>query len=52
MTVDEVVAATGFTLELADPVGESRRPTDAELRLIQEVIDPDDQRHAELPEEK
>ena len=40
VTVDEVVAATGFELTIPDDVGESRLPTDAELRLIREVLDP------------
>jgi acyl CoA:acetate/3-ketoacid CoA transferase beta subunit len=50
--VDEVVAATGF--ELAPPEGNvvvTRVPTDEELRLIREVIDPSGQRHVELPKE-
>jgi acyl CoA:acetate/3-ketoacid CoA transferase beta subunit len=51
VTVDDVVAATGFSFEMSDGVGESRPPTDEELRLIREVIDPTDQRHVELPEE-
>lgn len=51
VTVDAVVAATGFELAMADTIGESRLPTEEELRLIQEVIDPGDQRHTELPEE-
>jgi acyl CoA:acetate/3-ketoacid CoA transferase beta subunit len=52
VSVDDVVAATGFELAMADPVDESRTPTPEELRLIQDVIDPGDQRHTELPEEK
>ena len=40
VTVDEVVAATGFELVVADDVRESRLPTDDELRLIREVLDP------------
>ena len=43
VTVDEVVEATGFELVVPDDVlDETRLPTDEELRLIREVIDPDD----------
>lgn len=52
VSVEEVVAATGFTFSVADTVGTSRLPTEAEMRLISQVIDPDDLRHTELPEEK
>jgi acyl CoA:acetate/3-ketoacid CoA transferase beta subunit len=48
VTVDEVVAATGFELALADPVAVSREPTPEELRLIREVIDPEGLRNTEL----
>lgn len=51
VTVDEVTEATGFSLELPADVEESRAPTEEELRLIREVIDPTGQRHVELPEE-
>jgi acyl CoA:acetate/3-ketoacid CoA transferase beta subunit len=50
VTVDEVVAATGFELAMPDGVvPESRLPTDDELRLLYEVVDPDGLRHRELP---
>ena len=49
VTVDEVVAATGFELVVPDDVPESRLPTDDELRLIREVIDPRNLREAEVP---
>ena len=49
VTVDEVVAATGFELVVPDEVPESRLPTPEELRLIREVIDPDAARQQELP---
>ena len=49
VTVDEVVAATGFELVVPDDVPESRLPTDEELRLIREVIDPAGQREKEVP---
>lgn len=48
VTVEEVVAATGFELVVPRDVGESRPPTPDELRLIREVIDPDGARDAEL----
>jgi acyl CoA:acetate/3-ketoacid CoA transferase beta subunit len=40
VTVDEVVAATGVPLDVPDDVPASRPPTDDELALIREVIDP------------
>ena len=48
VTVDQVVEATGFELILPDNVPESRLPTDEELRLIREVIDPTGLRKAEF----
>jgi acyl CoA:acetate/3-ketoacid CoA transferase beta subunit len=47
-TIDEVVAATGFELELADTVETTRTPTDAELRLIRDQLDPQDLRAREV----
>jgi acyl CoA:acetate/3-ketoacid CoA transferase beta subunit len=49
VTVDEVVAATGFELVVPDAVPESRLPTDEELVLIREVIDPRGLRYTEVP---
>ena len=49
VTVDEVAAATGFDLALPDEVPTSRLPSDAELRLIREVIDPEGAREREVP---
>jgi acyl CoA:acetate/3-ketoacid CoA transferase beta subunit len=49
VTVDEVVAATGFELVIPDDVPTSRLPTPDELRLIHEVIDPDGLREGEVP---
>ena len=40
LDVKDVVAATGFTLVIADRVEETRAPTPEELRLLREVIDP------------
>ena len=48
VTTDEVVAATGFDLVVPDDVAESRPPTDDELRLIREVIDPKSLRDREI----
>jgi acyl CoA:acetate/3-ketoacid CoA transferase beta subunit len=50
VTVDEVVAATGFELAIPDDVPESRLPTAEELELIREVIDPDAAREREVPD--
>ena len=49
VSVDEVVAATGFDLVVPEDVPESRVPTDDELQLIREVIDPDGTREREVP---
>ena len=49
VTVDEVVAATGFELAIDGDVPESRLPTDDELRLIREVIDPNGLGEQEVP---
>jgi acyl CoA:acetate/3-ketoacid CoA transferase beta subunit len=49
VTVDEIVAATGFDLVIPDDVPESRLPTADELRLIRDVIDPNDLRSKEVP---
>jgi acyl CoA:acetate/3-ketoacid CoA transferase beta subunit len=49
VTVNDVVAATGFELVVPDQVPESRLPSDEELRLIREVIDPADTRSSEVP---
>ena len=40
VTVDEIVEATGFELNVPDDVPESRLPTDEELKVI-ESLDPD-----------
>ncbi|HEX6422144.1 MAG TPA: CoA-transferase, partial [Acidimicrobiales bacterium] len=50
VTVDEVVAATGFELAVPDDVPESRLPTADELALVREVIDPDGAREREVPD--
>jgi acyl CoA:acetate/3-ketoacid CoA transferase beta subunit len=48
VTVDEVVAATGFALVVPDDVPESRLPSEAELALLRDVLDPGGQRNAEF----
>jgi acyl CoA:acetate/3-ketoacid CoA transferase beta subunit len=49
VTVDEVVAATGFDLVIPENVPATREPTAEELRLIREVIDPKGVRYQEVP---
>jgi acyl CoA:acetate/3-ketoacid CoA transferase beta subunit len=49
VTVDEVVAATGFELRVPDDVPASRTPTAEELALL-ERIDPDGARFGEVPD--
>jgi acyl CoA:acetate/3-ketoacid CoA transferase beta subunit len=46
--VEEVVAATGFDLVVPDEVPETRPPTEEELQLIREVLDPKGLREAEV----
>lgn len=47
VSIDEVIANTGFPLRIDEP-GETRAPTDEELRLIREVLDPKDLRKSEV----
>ncbi|MFG2288336.1 CoA-transferase subunit beta [Streptomyces sp. NPDC048595] len=49
VTVEEVRQATGFPLVLPDEVPGTREPSEAELRLIREVIDPGGLREREVP---
>ncbi|MDQ0840817.1 CoA-transferase subunit beta [Streptomyces sp. V1I6] len=49
VTVEQVVAATGFTLAVPDDVPHTREPTAEELRLIREVVDPAALRDREVP---
>ncbi len=46
--VERVRGATGFALALDGEVRETRLPTDEELRLIREVLDPEGLREAEV----
>ena len=48
VSADEVIAQTGFALAVPEQVPPTRPPTDAELRLIREVLDPDRRREAEV----
>jgi acyl CoA:acetate/3-ketoacid CoA transferase beta subunit len=48
VSLDDVQAATAFPLAVDGEVSESRLPTDEELRLIREVIDPQGMRDAEV----
>jgi len=48
VSVNEVVEATGFELEIAADLDETPVPTDEDLRLIADVIDPGEQRYAEV----
>ena len=48
VTVDEVVEATGFPLVVEGDVAETRMPTDEELQLIRDVLDPGGMRDAEV----
>jgi hypothetical protein len=48
VTVEDVQSQTGFELH-TDDVVESRLPTDSELQLIREVLDPKNLRDKEVP---
>jgi glutaconate CoA-transferase subunit B len=41
VTVDEVIANTGFELIIAEKVGTNEPPSAEELRLLREEIDPE-----------
>jgi acyl CoA:acetate/3-ketoacid CoA transferase beta subunit len=49
VTVEEVQAATGFDLAVADDVAETRAPSYAELVVIREMLDPKNLRDREVP---
>jgi acyl CoA:acetate/3-ketoacid CoA transferase beta subunit len=49
VTVDEVQAETGFSLAAPDAVPTTREPTDEELKLLREVLDPKGIREKEVP---
>jgi hypothetical protein len=48
VSIDEVVARTGFQLEVPDEVDQTRAPTDEELHLIRNVLDPEGLRKSEV----
>ncbi len=48
VSVDEIKEATGFELSIDGDIPETRLPTDEELRLIRDVIDPQGLRNAEV----
>ena len=48
VTVGEIVENTGFDLVVPDDVPETRLPTDDELHLIRDVLDPGNLRDAEV----
>lgn len=50
VTVEDVVASTGFEPAFAPEIAETRPPTDQELWLIRKVIDPQDLRSSEIPD--
>jgi acyl CoA:acetate/3-ketoacid CoA transferase beta subunit len=49
VSVEDVVAATGFELVVAEEVPETRPPTDEELHLMREILDPRGLREREVP---
>lgn len=48
VTVDEVVASTGFALAMDHEVATTRLPTEEELHLIRDVLDPQGAREREV----
>jgi acyl CoA:acetate/3-ketoacid CoA transferase beta subunit len=50
VSVDDVVEATGFELAVAPDLTETRSPSGDELRLIRDVIDPENLRSSEIPD--
>jgi len=49
VTVDHVVENTGFPLVVPDDVPVTRAPTAEDLRIIRDLLDPDNLRNAEVP---
>ena len=49
VSIERVVAETGFPLTLAPQIDETRVPTEAELACIQ-MLDPENRRAAEVAE--
>jgi acyl CoA:acetate/3-ketoacid CoA transferase beta subunit len=48
VAVEDVIEATGFPLVVPDDLGETRLPTDEDLRLVREVLDPTGLRRSEV----
>jgi acyl CoA:acetate/3-ketoacid CoA transferase beta subunit len=48
VSVDDIVAATGFELAVPDDVGETRLPTPGELDVVRVVLDPGSLREREV----
>jgi acyl CoA:acetate/3-ketoacid CoA transferase beta subunit len=48
VTIEEITAATGFELVVPDDVPWSRLPTERELQLLRDVLDPGDLRATEV----
>jgi acyl CoA:acetate/3-ketoacid CoA transferase beta subunit len=48
VTIDDVIAATGFDLAVPDHVPSTRSPTEDELDLVRRVIDPEGRRDSEV----
>lgn len=48
VTAEEVVENTGFEIVVPDNIPETRRPTDEELRILREVVDPQNLRQKEV----
>ena len=49
VTLEELAAETGFALEVTEAPPETRSPTDDELRMIREQLDPEGHREREVP---
>ena len=49
VTLDEVRAETGFEPAIPDEIEDTRAPTDEELHLIRDVLDPGGLRRREVP---
>jgi acyl CoA:acetate/3-ketoacid CoA transferase beta subunit len=49
VAVEEVVEATGFELVVSDDVATTREPTESELMIIRNVLDPKNLRDREVP---
>ncbi|HKC29495.1 MAG TPA: CoA-transferase, partial [Jatrophihabitans sp.] len=49
VAVEDVQAATGFALVVPEDVPPTREPTDEELKLLREVLDPNSIRDKEVP---